>query len=285
MIEYLTLTKPKVLLLLVFTAIIGMLVASDNTLDLPLLFWASIGIALAASSGAVINHIYDKDFDHQMNRTKTRPLATGKITEANALRFAIVLGLFGISILVIFVNPLTAFLTFISLIGYALIYTMLLKYNTSQNIVIGGASGATPPLLGWAAVTNEISVNAIILFLIIFVWTPPHFWALALAKKEEYKMVNIPMLPSTHGVQFTKLSMLFYTVVLWFVCLLPVLTGLSGTLYFFCANLLCLGFLLLVAQLFIKATTENLLLLFAYSITFLSGIFFVLLVDKLVLTI
>lgn len=283
--EYLTLTKPRVVLLLVFTAVIGMCMASGDSFNWLSILLSSIGVGLTASCGAVINHIYDKEFDNQMQRTERRPVATGAISEANALRFSLFLGLLGISILAIFINALTAFLTFISLVGYALIYTMFLKYNTPQNIVIGGASGATPPLLGWVAITNEISINAIILFLIIFVWTPPHFWALAIAKKEEYRKVNIPMLPITHGVPFTKLSIIFYTFILWFVCLLPVVTGLSGSLYFFCSNFLCFAFLLLVINLLVKTTTENALLLFVYSITFLSGIFLALLIDKLVLTI
>lgn len=283
MSHYIELIKPKVVLLLVFTAIVGMFLASPNAPDYFKILISSIGIGLMASAGAVINHIYDKEADSKMSRTENRPVATGSIDEKNAITFAIGLGMIGVIILIVFVNTLTALLTFLSLIGYAFIYTVLLKYSTPQNIVIGGASGATPPLLGWVAISNEITVNAVCLFLIIFTWTPPHFWARALAKKDEYQKAKVPMLPITHGIKYTKISMAFYLATLWFVSLLPTLTGLSGSLYFWGANVLMLGFILLFINSIRASDKNNYMLVFAYSITYLAALFIIMVVDQILI--
>ena len=208
--SFVELTKLKVVLLLVFTAIVGMLLASDSYLQLRVLLYGSLGIGLTAASGAVINHIFDARIDSKMSRTSNRPLPTGKISEKKALIFAFFLGSIGLTTLILFINLLTAALTFLSLIGYAVVYTIYLKRSTSQNIVIGGAAGATPPVLGWAAVNNEVSLLSLILFLIIFIWTPPHFWSLAIARKDDYEKAKIPMLPVTHGidaVSYTHLTL------------------------------------------------------------------------------
>jgi len=283
MSHYIELIKPKVVLLLVFTAVVGMFLASPNAPDYFKILISSIGIGLMASAGAVINHIYDKETDSKMSRTENRPVATGSIDEKNAITFAIGLGMIGVITLIVFVNTLTALLTFLSLIGYAFVYTVLLKYSTPQNIVIGGASGATPPLLGWVAISNEITVNAVCLFLIIFTWTPPHFWALALAKKDEYQKAKVPMLPITHGIKYTKISMGFYLVILWFVSLLPILTGLSGSLYFWGANVLMLGFILLFINSIRVTDKNNYMLVFAYSITYLAALFIIMVLDQILI--
>ena len=203
--DYLELTKPKVSLLIVFTAIVGMVLASPGWVPLPALIFGSIGIAMASGSAAAFNHILDRRIDGQMNRTRRRPLPTGHMREGHAVAFAMALGSASMLILVLGVNALTAALTFCSLIGYAMVYTMWLKRATPQNIVIGGAAGAAPPILGWAAVTNSIDPNALVLFLIVFTWTPPHFWALAIARRDDYAKVGIPMLPVTHGIPYTRL--------------------------------------------------------------------------------
>ena len=283
MSHYIELIKPKVVLLLVFTAVVGMFLASPNAPDYFKIIISSIGIGLMASAGAVINHIYDKETDSQMSRTENRPVATGSINEKNAITFAMVLAMIGIMILILFVNYLTALLTFLSLIGYAFVYTVLLKYNTPQNIVIGGASGATPPLLGWVAISNEITINAVCLFLIIFTWTPPHFWALALAKKDEYQKAKVPMLPITHGIKYTKISMAFYLAILWFVSLLPTLTGLSGSLYFWGAHVLMLGFIFLFINSIRVSNKNNYMLVFAYSITYLAALFIIMVIDQILI--
>ena len=213
--QYYNLTKPKVVLLIVFTAMVGMLLAADGAVSLDVFVFGLLGIGLAAASGAAINHVVDEHIDRIMERTRNRPLASGDLDQKSALIFALSIGALGIAMLVVFVNVLTAVLTFFSLVGYALIYTMYLKRATPQNIVLGGAAGAAPPLLGWTAVTGSVETEALLLFLIIFIWTPPHFWALAIRRREEYAKADIPMLPVTHGVYFTKLQILLYTILLF----------------------------------------------------------------------
>ncbi|HEU4619097.1 MAG TPA: heme o synthase, partial [Gammaproteobacteria bacterium] len=212
--DFYTLTKPRVVQLLVFTAVVGMFLASPGMVPWNALVLGSLGIALCAASGAAVNHILDQRADATMLRTRRRPLPSGRVTERDALAFALGLGLAGLTILILWVNALTAALTFVSLIGYAVIYTVFLKRATPQNIVIGGAAGAAPPVLGWAAVTGHASGSALLLFLIIFTWTPPHFWALAIARKADYEKAQIPMLPVTHGEELTKSFVLYYTILL-----------------------------------------------------------------------
>ncbi|HSY44659.1 MAG TPA: heme o synthase, partial [Steroidobacteraceae bacterium] len=241
--RYLELTKPKVVALITFTAIVGTLLASPGVPPLDALLWGNAGIALAAACAATLNHVLDRRIDEQMARTRSRPLPSGTLSERRALAFAALLGVTSMALLAFLVNLLTAVLTFASLIGYAVIYTVWLKRATSQNIVIGGAAGAAPPVLGWAAVTNSVDPNALLLFLIIFVWTPPHFWALAIARRDEYAQAGIPMLPVTHGLAYTRLQVLLYTVLLTVVTLMPFLTGMSGLLYLAVALLLNARFL------------------------------------------
>jgi protoheme IX farnesyltransferase len=244
-----------------------------------LLITASVGIGLAAAAAAVINQVLDQRFDAQMARTRNRPLPTGRVHERDALAFALGLGLTGLGILALFVNALTAALTFLSLIGYAVVYTAYLKRATPQNIVIGGAAGAAPPVLGWAAVNNEVDGYALLLFLIIFTWTPPHFWALAVARKADYERAEIPMLPVTHGEQLTKSFIVYYTILLLLVTVLPYITGMSGKLYLFGALLLGAGFLYYALKLKIAPRQDSAMVTFWYSITYLLALFSFLLVD------
>src|SRR5687767_3167643 len=241
--DYYALTKPGVVQLLVFTAVVGMFLATPGMVPWDVLIAGSLGIGLAAAAGAVVNQILDQRIDAQMARTRNRPLPQGRIGERDAMTFAMGLALSGLLVLVLFVNALTAALTFFSLIGYAVIYTVYLKRATPQNIVIGGAAGAAPPLLGWTAVTNDVHGYGLLLFLIIFTWTPPHFWALAVARKADYERAEIPMLPVAYGVELTKSFILYYTILLLIVTLLPYLTGMSGVLYLLGALLLGGGFL------------------------------------------
>jgi protoheme IX farnesyltransferase len=273
------LTKPRVVMLIVFTSIVGTLLAVPGMPPLDALVLGNLGIGLAAASAAVVNHVLDERIDAEMSRTKRRPLPTGKMSARSALVFAGVLCLLSMSILTFFVNPLTAVLTFASLIGYAVIYTVWLKRATSQNIVIGGAAGAAPPVLGWAAVTNSIDSNALLLFLIVFVWTPPHFWALAIARKDEYAKVGIPMLPVTHGVAFTRLQVLLYTFLLVAVTLLPFVTGMSGLIYLAAALVLNTMFLYHAFALKISERAHLPMKVFRFSITYLMWLFAALLVD------
>src|SRR5476649_3058534 len=233
--DFLELTKPKVSLLIVFTAVVGMVLASPGMVPLPALVFGTLGIAMASGSAAAFNHVLDRRIDEQMARTRRRPLPTGHLGKCQAVSFAALLGLASMLVLWLLVNGLTAALTFCSLIGYAMVYTMWLKRATPQNIVIGGAAGAAPPVLGWAAVTNTIDPHALLLFLIIFTWTPPHFWALAIARRDDYAKVGIPMLPVTHGIPYTRLQIVLYTVLLILTTLMPVLTGMSGLLYLIAA--------------------------------------------------
>jgi len=279
--DYYALTKPGVVQLLVFTAIVGMFLGTSPPSMVPwdVLIFGSLGIGLAAASGAVVNHILDQRLDAQMARTKNRPLPTGRVNERDAFAFALALGLLGIAVLALLVNPLTAGLTFVSLIGYAVIYTVFLKRATPQNIVIGGAAGAAPPMLGWAALNGTVTADALLLLLIIFTWTPPHFWALAIARKSDYERAGIPMLPVTHGEEVTKSFVVCYTILLLVVTVLPYLTGMSGLLYLFGALLLGAGFLYYAIALKQRPGTALAMPTFGYSITYLIALFTFLLVD------
>jgi heme o synthase len=273
------LTKPRVVMLIVFTSIVGTLLAVPGMPPLDALVFGNLGIGLAAASAAVVNHVLDERIDAQMSRTKRRPLPTGKLSARAALTFAVALCLLSMGILVWRVNTLTALLTFASLIGYAVIYTVWLKRATSQNIVIGGAAGAAPPVLGWAAVTGTVEANALLLFLIVFVWTPPHFWALAIARKDEYAQVGIPMLPVTHGVAFTRLQVLLYTLLLVAVTLMPFVTGMSGLIYLAAAVVLNGMFVYYAFQLKMSERTHLPMKVFRFSISYLMWLFAALLID------
>jgi protoheme IX farnesyltransferase len=277
--HYLQLCKPRVVALIVFTAIVGMLLAVPGLPPLANFFYGTLGIGLAASSAAAINHFIDQKADAEMARTKNRPLPTGDLNSQNVLTFAAIIGVLAMAILIIKINVLTAFLTFLSLIGYAVIYTIYLKKMTPQNIVIGGIAGAAPPLLGWTAITGEIHHHALLLVLIIYVWTPPHFWALAIARREEYAKVSIPMLPVTHGVEFTRLQILLYTILLLITTLLPYLTGMSGLIYLLLAVILGLGFMYYAVQMMRKKDNKTAMRTFGYSIVYLMLIFAALLID------
>jgi protoheme IX farnesyltransferase len=277
--RYLALTKPKVVALITFTAIVGTLLASPGLPPAGPLVWGNLGIALAAACAATLNHILDRRIDEQMSRTRARPLPTGQLSERQALVFAALLGVSAMAMLAFLVNLLTAALTFLSLIGYAVIYTVWLKRATSQNIVIGGAAGAAPPVLGWTAVTGSVDPNALLLFLIIFVWTPPHFWALAIARRDDYARAGIPMLPVTHGVAYTRLQVLLYTVLLTVVTLMPYLTRMSGLLYLGVALGLNAGFLYYALALKITARAELPMRVFRFSVNYLMWLFAALLID------
>ena len=283
--DYLELTKPKVSLLIVFTAIVGMVLASPGMVPLPALIFGTLGIALASGSAAAFNHVLDRRIDEQMARTRRRPLPTGHLSRPHALIFASLLGTASMAILWPTVGRLTAILTFLSLIGYAVVYTLYLKRATPQNIVIGGAAGAAPPVLGWAAVTNTIDTNALLLFLIIFTWTPPHFWALAIARRDDYAKAGIPMLPVTHGIPFTRLQIVLYTILLGLSTILPVLTRMSGLIYLAAAIALNARFLYFVIKLN-RETGERPQLpmqTFKFSITYLMLLFAALILDHYVL--
>ena len=277
--EYFELTKPKVVGLIVFTAIVGMFLAVPGMPPWQPIVFGTLGIGLAAASAAAVNHVLDARIDAKMKRTRHRPLPTGQLSEKQASVFAVLLGVLSMLILALAVNPLTALMTFLSLIGYAFVYTVYLKRATPQNIVIGGAAGAAPPVLGWMAVTNTIDPNALLLFLIIFTWTPPHFWALAIARKDDYAKVNIPMMPVVYGVKFTRLQILLYTILLFIVGLLPYLTGMSGLFYLFGAVMLGGGFLYYAIAMMIRDKPELPMQTFAYSVNYLVALFAFLLVD------
>jgi protoheme IX farnesyltransferase len=277
--RYLELTKPKVVALIVFTAVVGMVLAVPGWPPLVEFIAGTLGIGLAAGSAAAINHLLDQRIDAVMARTRNRPLPSGQLGINQVLIFALVLGAISMTLLVVFVNGLTALLTFFSLIGYAIVYTVWLKRATPQNIVIGGAAGAAPPVLGWAAVTGAIDHNALILFLIIYVWTPPHFWALAIHRRRDYAAVDIPMLPVTHGVEFTRWHIFFYTILLVIVTTMPYLTGMSGLLYLAGVSVLNLGFLWYAFRL-LRENDERLpMQTFGYSIIYLMVLFAFLLSD------
>lgn len=277
--DYYQLCKPKVVFLIVFTAIVGMFLSVPGFPDLKLLLLGTLGIGLAAASAAAINQVVDQKVDSDMKRTSQRPIPTGHLTNRQALIFAFVLGIIAMAILVIWVNVLTAVLTFLSLIGYAVIYTMYLKRATPQNIVIGGAAGAAPPVLGWTAITGHIDPDSLWLFLIIFAWTPPHFWALAIHRREEYAKVDIPMLPVTHGVEFTRLHVLLYTIILIIVTIFPYLVKMSGPFYIVCTLILDGIFLQYVLKLRRGEQDGIAMKTFGFSIIYLMLLFAVLLID------
>lgn len=277
--DYLTLCKPKVASLIVFTAIVGMFLATPAMVPWDVLIYATVGIGMAAASAATINHVVDQRIDTIMARTKNRPLPEGRISPLNAIIFAWFLGTISMGILAFLVNPLTAGLTALSLIGYAFIYTMYLKRATPQNIVIGGAAGAAPPVLGWTAVTGTLDPNSLLLFLIIFAWTPPHFWALAIYRREDYAKVDIPMLPVTHGVEFTRLQILLYTIILFIVSLLPYLVGMSGLFYLVGAVILGIGFLYYAIRMQYDHADRLAMQTFSYSLIYLMFMFAFLLID------
>ena len=277
--DYLELCKPNVVALMILTSVIGMVLATQQSVPLSVLIFGNLGIALCAGSAAAVNHIVDRHVDDKMARTLNRPLAQGRITPRQAILFALITGLLGMAILLIFTNVLTAWLTLASLVGYAFIYTMFLKRATPQNIVIGGLAGAAPPLLGWTAVTGEIHHNALLLVLIIFAWTPPHFWALAVHRKDEYTKAKIPMLPVTHGERYTKINILLYTLLLIIVTTMPYLTGMFGWLYLVSSLLLGLGFLYWAIVMLRSEGGNSGMKTFQYSIVYLMVLFAVMLVD------
>ncbi|MEL0038348.1 MAG: heme o synthase [Halieaceae bacterium] len=277
--DYLELTKPRVVALMILTALIGMCMAVPGFVPWQPLLLGNLGIALCAGAAAAINHLVDERIDQQMSRTRSRPVATGKVSQRAAALFAAILAFVGIGVLVIWVNTLTAVLTVASLIGYAFVYTMFLKRATPQNIVIGGLAGAAPPLLGWTAVTGEVHGHALLLVLIIFAWTPPHFWALAIHRREEYASVGIPMLPVTHGVRFTALHIFLYTVIMILITLLPFATLLSGWLYLVGAAILGAVFLYWSVEILRDKNPKAPMETFKFSITYLLVLFIIMLAD------
>lgn len=278
--NYFDLCKPKVVALLLLTAVVGIVLASPpGDISLFTLVFATLGIGLAAAAGAVINQVVEQDSDARMARTENRPLPQGKVTQQNAFIFAVLLAASSVFILTGYINVLTAVLTFASMIGYAVVYTMYLKKATPQNIVIGGLAGATPPLLGWTAVTNSIDPHGIILVLIIYTWTPPHFWALAIHRRDDYAKVNLPMLPVTHGIEFTKYSILAYTILMIMVTLLPFLTFMRGWIYLAAAVILGLIFLYKVFELMFSTKENAAISTFVYSINYLMLLFIAMVVD------
>jgi heme o synthase len=276
---YLALTKPRVVALIVLTAVVGSLLSTPELPPLLPLLFGNLGIGLAAASAATLNQILDRRIDARMARTRTRPLPTGGLGERDALWFAAALGVASMLLLFLLVNALTAVLTFASLIGYAVVYTLWLKRATPQNIVIGGAAGAAPPVLGWVAITGDVHAHALLLFIIIFAWTPPHFWALAIARRDDYAKVDIPMLPVTHGVEFTRLHVLLYTIILFIATLLPWLTGMSHLLYLLVALGLNTAFLVYAIKLKRSQRKELPMKVFHFSVQYLMWLFLALLVD------
>ena len=277
--DYYQLTKPKVVALMMVTTLVGMALASPGWIPLNALILGNIGIALCAGSAACVNHLVDEEIDQRMARTQGRPVAAGRVPVRNAVIFAAVTAAMGAGILAYGVNLLTAWLTLASLIGYAFIYTLLLKRATPQNIVIGGLAGAAPPLLGWTSVTGSIDPEALLLVLIIFAWTPPHFWALAIHRKDEYAKVNVPMLPVTHGDKFTRLHILLYTIILVLITIMPYLIGMSGLVYLAGAMVLNIGYLYWGVRLMVSKDEKDPMRSFGYSIWYLLALFVALLVD------
>ncbi len=280
--DYYILCKPRVVLLMLLTAFVGMYLATPVSLPWSIVIYGLLGIGLMASSAAVVNHLVDHQIDAIMARTKLRPIPTGKIAPWKAIVFSIVLGAIGFVILIFLVNRLTAILTFFTLIGYAVIYTMFLKRTTSQNIVLGGLAGAMPPMLGWTAITGNFDPNSLLLVAIIFVWTPPHFWALAIYRHNEYaKIDGIPMLPITHGIDYTKTQVVLYSILLVVIAWLPTICGVSGWLYFIASTVLSLLFLYYAIRLKLSDDPRWGRILFRYSIIYLMLLFIVLFVDKI----
>ena len=280
--NYYELCKPNVVLMMLLCALVGIILASDTLLPLIEILVPLAGIGLCSGSAAAINQIIDREADAEMARTDKRPIPQGEISVTNASIFAFVIGLLGVLILVYFVNSLTAILTIFALGGYAFIYTIFLKRATPQNIVIGGLAGAAPPLLGWASVTNTIEPNALILVLIIFIWTPPHFWALAIYRKDDYAKQSIPMLPVTHGVAFTKLQIVLYTIILFLVSLFPYIVLMSGTIYLTSAIILSSLFLFYSIRLYLSDDDKYAMQTFWYSIYYIFLIFIALIVDHFI---
>ena len=281
--DYLELCKPKVVALMLLTSVIGMLLATPGMVPWQIMLLGNLGIALCAGSAAVINHIVDRHIDQKMHRTSNRPIAKGRVQPQQALLFALTLGILGTATLLIFTNPTTTWLTLACLIGYALVYTSFLKRATPQNIVIGGIAGAAPPLLGWTAVTGEIHGHGLLLVLIIFAWTPPHFWALAVHRKDEYASAGIPMLPVTHGERYTKLHIMLYTLIMFAVTLLPFATGMFGWIYLLGAVILGGGFIYWSIVLLIGKQSNAAMDTFRYSIVYLMALFVVMLLDHYLL--
>jgi heme o synthase len=277
--DYLELCKPRVVALMLLTVVVGMYLAVPGWVPVSTIVFSLLGIALCAGSAAAINHLVDKRIDAIMARTKKRPVAQGRVSIRQAVWFAVVLGVIGLMVLGLFVNELTAVLAFITIIGYAGVYTGFLKRATPQNIVIGGLAGATPPLLGWTAVTNQLDAHALLLVLIIFVWTPPHFWALAIYRFEDYKQAEIPMLPVTHGIRYTKLHILLYTVLLLVVSILPFVVGMSGLLYLVGALACGARFLYWAVRLYRRDDARIAMFTFRFSIVYLMLLFVLLLID------
>lgn len=280
--EYVVLCKPRVVLLMILTSMVGMCLSTAHHFSWFIFFVANAGIGLVACSAAAVNHIVDRHIDRMMHRTENRPLVRGSVSTKNAVIFACILCCAGMFILIAYVNWLTALLTFLTLLGYAGIYTLYLKHQTPQNIVIGGLAGAAPPLLGWVAMTGHIAPEAILLTLIIFIWTPPHFWALAIYRVDEYAKANVPMLPVTHGIAFTKKNIVLYTILLFAVTLLPFAIGMSGWVYFTVAVLLNVRFLQWVIRLMRTNEPRVAFVVFRYSITYLMVLFVVMVVDHFV---
>ena len=277
--SFLALCKPRVTALIVFTAMIGMFLATPDWVPLTILLAATVGIGMASGAAAAFNCLIEQRIDARMARTRGRPLPTGQVTSSQTALFAFILGTAGLTIIYLFVNPLTMWLTLGTFVGYALIYTVFLKPATPLNIVIGGASGAMPPILGWAAVTNMVSAEPLILFLIIFAWTPPHFWALALYRRAEYAKVGMPMLPVTHGEEFTRLHILLYTIILFAVAMMPYGHGMSGIVYLVSALILNIGFMAYAIGLYRQYSDALARRTFRYSILYLTLLFAALLVD------
>lgn len=280
--DYVALCKPKIVSLIVFTAIVGMFMATPGMVPLSALVFGTTGIALAAASAAAINHVVDYKIDSVMARTMRRPLPRGNVSIQGAIIFAFILGALSMLILTYFVNALTAVLTAVSLIGYGFVYSMYLKRATPQNIVIGGAAGAAPPVLGWSAVTGTIDPNSLLLFLIIFAWTPPHFWSLAIYRCKDYASVDIPMLPVTHGLQYTRVQILLYTIVLTVITVLPFITYMCGPFYLAGALLLDAGFLYYAIRMIFDKRDRLAMQTFSYSIIYLMALFAILLIDHYV---
>lgn len=278
-VQFYRLTKPRVVSLIVFTAVIGMLLSVPGAVPLDILIFGTVGISLVAGAAAALNCLVEHKFDAVMARTKGRPLPQGKVSVPETLFFLTLVGGSGLLILHQWVNPLTMWLTLGTFVGYAIIYTLILKPLTPQNIVIGGASGAMPPVLGWTAVTGEISADALLLFLIIFAWTPPHFWALALYRKSDYAKIGMPMLPVTHGDAFTRLHVLLYTIILCIVTLLPYLTQMSGLIYLVSVLVLDAVFLYYAVKIYLNYTDQIAREAFRFSILYLTILFAALLVD------
>jgi protoheme IX farnesyltransferase len=280
--DYFELCKPRVVMLMILTSIVGMYLAPVEHVSLTILLFGNLGIALVAGAAAALNHVADQHIDKLMGRTKNRPIVKGRISTQKSILFAVVLCVTGMLILFGLINALTAVLTFLSLIGYAICYTLYLKHATPQNIVIGGIAGAIPPLLGWTAVTNSVNPEALLLVLIVFVWTPPHFWALAIYRLEDYAKANIPMLPHTHGVKYTKLNIVLYTILLVCVATMPFVIQMSGIVYFVGVTLANIVFLYYAIKLYNSDDRQIALATFKYSIYYLGILFLLLLVDHFI---